>query len=452
MSKPMNKHAHRQLTLFPQPKPTDEHRWPRGYTPERMAEVMDAMGSERGPKRPQGAPGLSRDPEGNWIPIPGSNTGRAVEVREIPTRLPDEPQVHPWDAVPDLSLEEYIARGGTPWSPGSPTSIRQIARMRYAGRQIAETIARSTVPVSDLGGGTVADPIPDMERELLPLRGGSIRIGRTTSPTALGHYERNDRRNSKGEIAPLIALTETIPQTSEEAARTLLHEVGHHTSALSSTDHSWAIYNGVHTPAAAGQEEGWADDYMRTHYRPDPRSREDYDSTHLRVYPPSAYGYEMGTDDAKEFSEQWRERSGFNALREQRDQQEALTGVDTAAMHAQKDHGYQQRLFGRHDVPVHVANRVADHGQFGWDNLVTGEPLDSIRSAGGPPQRIVEQTAAAQENYDQWRSWLRHGEGPDPSLPQGNGEEIRREQDRALGRRHLEGLRRMGYPGMRPPS
>lgn len=33
-----------QLTLFPQPKPTPEHRWPRGYDPERMHAVAATIG------------------------------------------------------------------------------------------------------------------------------------------------------------------------------------------------------------------------------------------------------------------------------------------------------------------------------------------------------------------------------------------------------------------------
>lgn len=44
-----------QLTLFPQPKPTDEHRWPRGYTPERQAEVRKALGDR-----------VSIDPKVDW--------------------------------------------------------------------------------------------------------------------------------------------------------------------------------------------------------------------------------------------------------------------------------------------------------------------------------------------------------------------------------------------------
>jgi hypothetical protein len=74
-----------QGKLFADPKPTDEHRWPRGYTPERMHEVR------------------------RW----GPNVGP----------LPGEGRFDPKSHQMERGLQEHIARSTTPVSDFSATTV-----------------------------------------------------------------------------------------------------------------------------------------------------------------------------------------------------------------------------------------------------------------------------------------------------------------------------------------
>lgn len=107
-----------------------------------------------------------------------------------------------------------------------------------------ENIARSTVPIEHLTGVSVQVLHPD----LYPHRRG-------ISDGAGGTYTYKSNLKVPGEIL-----------VREDVANepTLIHEVGHHVSRMSGTEHS-----AYKTPSQRGAEEGFADRYAEEHFRHD---------------------------------------------------------------------------------------------------------------------------------------------------------------------------------------
>jgi hypothetical protein len=189
-----------QGKFFPDPKPVAQHRYQRGYTPERMN-----------------------------------------EVRQAP-----------------IDIE-------TPSSEGrqSPSVRYAHGQIHKSARQAAETIARSTVSMHDYGQGAA-----DVAARRTYMTGNvsaddlwPLHISTSGSkPGTAGTYQSGGTWG-RGEINIATGLRQ------EKASQTLLHEMGHYHSHKIEPSES----NEYNTPARVGREEAHADDYMVTHWRPDPR-------------------------------------------------------------------------------------------------------------------------------------------------------------------------------------
>jgi hypothetical protein len=99
--------------------------------------------------------------------------------------------------------------------------------------ELRDNIARSTVPVKDIGYPLQIHATDDMK------------------VTSNGVYQRKELRRGVAKVRPDVA-----------RGYALIHELGHHASHESGTTHS--AYD---TDAKRGQEEAYADDYAAQHYR-----------------------------------------------------------------------------------------------------------------------------------------------------------------------------------------
>jgi len=159
-----------------------EHRYQKGYTPERMAEVKKAT---------------------RWL----------------------GPAVH----------------------QGEPDWGRTFGGLHRA----QQTVARSTVPVEDMHGASIHVLHPDLFAGRPGIKDGA----------AGTYFHHRDTRKTPGEI---------LVREGHETTPTVIHEIGHHVSQKSGTDHS-----SYDTPAKRGAEEGFADRYSDKHFR---------DADHLSRY------------------------------------------------------------------------------------------------------------------------------------------------------------------------
>ena len=221
-------------------KPTAEHRYPRGYTPERLAEVTEALGGRR-------TPGSRTDPVPNE-----SGRGMHAEHREgVESR--NTRDIH----YRNVSIQQGTGTGA--FSGNFDPNKRGGFGGRNEGEaKIVETVARSTVPTERLADVNVTVEKPDESKDY----GGLYKAGRReasvvaapgTTPTApLGAKQMAQMRD-----------------TRQHHEQVLMHELGHHESASLGLPHSGKEYE--RSAAAHGQEEAYADDFAVEHYRPDPR-------------------------------------------------------------------------------------------------------------------------------------------------------------------------------------
>jgi hypothetical protein len=196
-----------QGKLFSDPKPVAQHRYQRGYTPERMADI------------------------------------RAQPI-DIHTPEP-EPQTASPGAKDTESRTPFTGHG--------------------AARRVQEVMARSTMPTSHIGqepadtAARVAHMGPDAKvgpDDVYPLR---ISTGRNIG--ASGTYQ------SGTNWARGLIKIGAYGESEQTKGQTLMHELGHHYSHKVVPSSS----NEYRTPSQIGREEAKADDYSVTHYRPDPR-------------------------------------------------------------------------------------------------------------------------------------------------------------------------------------
>lgn len=259
-----------QLTLFPQPKPIDEHRWPRGFTPERMAEVKAArIGMEF------------------HEPPTQVGTGRAT-----PSVLDAT-----WYA-PMMPLDD-----GGAFGEANPQQLNR----QLGARRIRETIARSGTPMTDLQGSGETGPSREVFIHVDPHRSTERRRGSYEGSEVHGlqFIEINEKVPSALDLDP-YAPSGTVTDSSRrvKAERSLMHELGHHRSfAVDRTapEHSEMLRqisegDDAEARAAAramGAEEGRADRNVDERYVPHRKDRataEVYDQGNR-----PASGYEVGT-------------------------------------------------------------------------------------------------------------------------------------------------------------
>jgi hypothetical protein len=187
-------------------KYSSDARFPRGYTPERREEVAGRIVAPSGHPRDEG----------------GVRTGtRSLNYKDV----------------------TYGYKGST-LNPPEHVSREPI-------RRVVDTVARSTVPASDLedkSGGQL-----------------TVRTGIQFAPT------EGDSLGTAGQYHAFVRHPEVHLGPGFEDKPTVIHEIGHHVSHQQGTDHS-EYYNA----REQGQEEAFADNYADTHYRdrkgrPEPR-------------------------------------------------------------------------------------------------------------------------------------------------------------------------------------
>lgn len=213
--------------LFRSPKNTipDRARFPRGFTPDRLREVSEAVGDVE-----------YRQP-GTLAPIQ-----QHVEKRYF--SFPASHQVSAQGDITNHPESRLITRGGL--------SNRQKQEAGEGAASIRESLARSTVP-TEMMEKTTFSVTPD-----LPYNGvyfpGEQRL----------HFGRQQQ-----DVDAYTAAK--IPEEESLRGKTVIHEMGHAADARLANppqdrnDIAWAS-------ASPGQLEEFADDYMFEHYQPDPRA------------------------------------------------------------------------------------------------------------------------------------------------------------------------------------
>lgn len=143
-----------------------------------------------------------------------------------------------------------ITHGGQPWLVQGERGVGH--HTGPARRDLIDTVARSTIPAGHLQG--------------LQFFPGQLSLDHGGSEDTAGYYRHQGHR--------LGASVAHKPQVSivkgQETGYVPIHEIGHHISREAGTHHS--AYD---TPYNKGKEEGFADDYAQTHYRP-PRGDQYY--------------------------------------------------------------------------------------------------------------------------------------------------------------------------------
>ena len=170
-------------------------RWPRGYDPERQAEVREAVVgrlSQRDPLSDNNRFGPTRR---DLIDTVARSTSPAEHFQDI-----------------------QFAPGQRPWRYNSTI---------FDGRMSAPNVAGEYHPHGPNGD------VP------------------------LDEYEDSGRTHSANPTAPTVLI-----QAGYERDVTPIHEIGHHVSTISDTEHS-----PFRTARQQGQEEAYADEYAQQHYR-----------------------------------------------------------------------------------------------------------------------------------------------------------------------------------------
>lgn len=206
---------------------------PRGYSPARLAEVRGAFDTAytTGP---------------NSAPV-----SRPVEV----------------GGAPNSRLNEAAHQfGPSTYDPQNPQWGR--ARSR-----ILDTLSRSTIDVKD----EMANPLAGLGRIETRLAGSDT--GQFAGMYKHhGGYDQPDELGNRRYQGPTVTLfshggsNQAMHGRDEEAEQTLMHEIGHHDSAIAGTEHS-----SYDTPRKQAQEEAYADKFALTHFRRDPRNPGAYD-------------------------------------------------------------------------------------------------------------------------------------------------------------------------------
>ena len=301
--KPLNGSQFSQGTLFQQPKPTDENRYPRGYTPERQHAVSDA--------------------------IPLSNVYASVDVPKTKgsafrSRAEYEPPVERASVLG----APYRERGNR--SMDGEMKFRAIDNQQmHARSQFVDLASRSTMPEADIRTAKV------------------FRVDQTERGVA-GQFHPAGRSVT---LYPGAYGDGKHPAAMEESVFT--HEIGHSVDRANSTDEVWdkrirdTPGSGAH-PGASPALEGAAEGYSYQHSR-QRRTESPVNYSDVRGY--QAFHHEP------EFRKRFKESSGGvhvdTAGLEGRPESGYRKGLST---------GQQEHLFSR-DVSRVTAGVEQDFGQ-----------------------------------------------------------------------------------------
>ena len=310
-------------------KPTPEHRYPRGYTPERQSAVSSALSK---------APVVSKH----------------HSHRDNPATK----------ASPYLSSSEFFTPDPSLGTMGSPPQVRgnwkrtkeerHEVMSQQAHQAHVDAIARSTVPTEDLA------------------RMPSIHV-ESTGPGALGHYTSPGLGDllvgdPHGEKHGRITIDPAT--TPSEMGHTLIHELGHHldyhADPVKFNQRGWdrktvpgTIDGGVASPALEGYAEGYAQRHVRN------RGGET---------PPLSY---RGFVTEPEFAERYTEASGGMKAHEH------TTAQPKGYSPIHNPNQFQAHLFVRR-AEIAESRTNKDYGQWSLESH-SDEPLGTIKVGRGVP-------------------------------------------------------------------
>lgn len=245
-----------QQGLFPAaPHMADGARYPRGYTPDRQRDVMAAL------RHP------SSDSHANDDPViqPAHETSM-FHSKDVVDETKRYNAYHERGVIDAVARSTIPAEHLTERSTGTYKNQEHQARIGH--------IAHSETWANDLGAHAFflehgQQWTDEPHERILPYR--SIVLGQ-----AFG--------DMRGTASKRLSI-----KTDERNAQTLIHELGHHHSAAHD---DWEAYQDRQEYDHAGQahpaEEGFADHYADTHWRPDPRGGKngikEHEASYTRVF------------------------------------------------------------------------------------------------------------------------------------------------------------------------
>ena len=298
-----------QLSLF-NVKPTAEHRWPRGYTPERQAEVASRLPS----------PDVAYHQ-----PQHGGDQSMFLPSRPFFTPSEDDPHRGKWSRSHE----------------GIDT-----AQSEQAHRAITDVVARSTVPIEHL------EAAPTLRVSKLAQAAGTYHHpGQELSLWKMGESVPDPEGSQRGRISVDPDATRRSFQE-----RTVIHELGHHVDYQTDPERFMSRHQFESEPVVGGGRaspklEGFAEGYATAHYRPrrgeapDPTDRAYEDFQRNPHFQERYYGV----------AGQYRENKPS-----------ASSGAGTGAWPPKQ--GFQQHLFARRE-DVSTTMTEKDYGQWELEHV-----------------------------------------------------------------------------------
>ena len=297
-------------------KYSSDKRYPKGYTPERQAEVANAV------VKPS-------------IHVDLSKRRTQTDDREIRT------------GTASSHYKDRQVRTSEHWDGTPNTYANESAQPT---RDLVDNIARSTVPVDHLSGVQFRTNV-DQDR-----------LG---APTTAGHYDTRGDAMSNGPVIRLGA--------GYEKGSTTIHEIGHHVSETQGNE--WRK-NYSHSTPERGQEEAFADNYADTHFRnqkgkPEPRGTYgggEY-AGHIERSPEFWGGYRTNRHYAPDFGDRHAENEKYlSAFPEERTHPDG--SVDQPLIHREREYGGYDQKTGRTLHTDHLGDvnedAIPSHANHDW--------------------------------------------------------------------------------------
>ena len=217
--KPLSSGQFSQGTLFTPPKPSAEHRWPQGFTPERKAAVASRLERSTISVEPRFNPYMSR--------------GKS-HVKSATFKGKDD-------------LNEGRAK---PLSPQRNVK----ARSAQARGMITTMLARSSAPVESMG------ELPNFDIKQSTRKGGSFSYPNRAGRDVRGTIQMNPIGGGFG------------PNEQQHTEHTLLHEVGHHADYVKDPiEFIERARDDMRMGRASPSLEGAAEGYAAAHATPHPK-------------------------------------------------------------------------------------------------------------------------------------------------------------------------------------
>jgi hypothetical protein len=307
------------------------HRYPRGYTPERQAEISRAI-------------------------VPGSvSAGAGVPASRFTIDARDA-----WFRPDPTSFATH----GKKWQ--RPTPEITPVHDEIARRRIIDTLARSHIPAEHLNPAPTFEITRPFEgREALgTYRTPAKAVPKTSAEESVQalHDARFKQATSGGQIHLL-----GDPRQGRQMEGTLLHELGHHHSYQTGTEHSEYL-----TEGQMGREEAYADEYAGATHVP---RRGEGPLDRVSAYENRRTWAGMRGVGDSAYAHQQYQHARLMAKMERGEP----VGPQTPAPY--QEPAYQGRLFAR-PVDTRFTSTEGDYGQWGYTHPDTNERLETV---GLPP-------------------------------------------------------------------